>query len=151
MTTEAKTELEVAQEAAEAKAKEVNDSRTGKGTRVRVGMTRGRNPQVISFENFDDSKPDTLPATLSEFMELTKIQDETLIVSHLIDGFNAAQYTAASDPVAEFVEPTWDDETKKQFRIVVRNYASSTECSIEDAVALIKPGIVKAQEKKAAK
>ncbi len=154
MTTEekaARAEQKAAVDAAEVKAKGLNDTRTGKGTRVSVGLTRGRNPQVISFEEFDEALPETLPTTLSEFMEVTKIQDEAVIVNYLIDGFNAASYTTASDPIAEFVEPTWDDETKKQFRIVVRNYANSTECSIEDAVALIKPGIVKAQEKKAAK
>lgn len=147
MTDAAKTEQELAVEAADAKAKETNATRTGKGTRVRVGQTRGRNPQVISYENFDESLPDTLPKTLSEFMEIAKVSDETTIVSYLIDGFNAAMYTAASDPVAEFVEPTWPEDVQKQFRLVVRNYANATGVSIEDAVALIKPGIVKSQTK----
>lgn len=146
--TAKQTPLEIAEALAETKAKEVNASRTGKGTRVKVGMTRGRNPQVISFEVFDESLPDTNPTSLSEFMDLTKTQDEKVIVSYLIDGYNAASYTTASDPVAEFVEPTWDDEVKKQFRLVVRNFASSANLSIEDAVALIKPGIVAAQAKK---
>lgn len=131
----------------EAGAKEVNDARSGKGTRVSVGMTRGRNPQVISFEEFNDSLPDTLPKTLSEFMEVAKVNDENLIVSYLIDGFNDAQYTEASDPLAEFVEATWSPEVQKQFRLVVRNYSNATGVSIEDAVALIKPGIVASQQK----
>lgn len=131
----------------EAAAKEVNSTRTGKGTRVSVGMTRGRNPQVISFEEFDDALPATLPTTLSEFMEVAKIQDEALIVSYLIDGYNAAQYTEASDPLAEFVEASWSAEVQKQFRLVVRNYSNATGVSLEDAVALIKPGIVASQNK----
>lgn len=147
MTDAAKTEQEIALETAELKAKETNDSRTGKGTRVRVGQTRGRNPQVISYEAFDESKPDTLPGSLSEFMDLTKMSDEKAIVSLLIDGFNSSSYTTASDPVAEFVEATWPEEVQKQFRIVVRNYANGANVSIEDAVALIKPGIVKSQQK----
>lgn len=148
MTEAAKTELEVAQEAAQVKADEANKARTGKGTRVKVGLTRGRNPQVVSFESFNDSLPDSLPATLSEFMELTKTNDEKIIVSYLLDGFNSASYTTASDPIAEFVEPTWDDEIRKTFRTVVRNYASGANVSIEDAVALLKPGIVASQAKK---
>ena len=154
MTTEEKAAREaqkVAVEKAEAAAKQVNDTRTGKGTRISVGLTRGRNPQVISFEEFDESLPDTLPIDLSEFMDLSKVKEEKALVSLLIDGFNSLAYTTASDPIAEFVEPTWDEDVQKQFRLVVRNYASSTECSIEDAVALIKPGIVAAQLKKAAK
>ena len=67
---------------------------------------------------------------------------------YLIDGYNDAAYTAASDPVAEFVDATWAEDVQKQFRLVVRNYANATGVSIEDAVALIKPGIVKSQKSK---
>jgi len=147
LAAKAKRAAEV--KAAEEKAAEVNKARTGKGTRVFVGSTRGRSTQVISYENFDLSQPDTLPKTLSEFMEVTKTTDENAIVSYLLDGFNSAQYTAASDPVAEFVEPTWPDDVQKAFRLVVRNYATNANVSIEDAVAIIKPGIVAAQTKKA--
>jgi hypothetical protein len=147
MTDEAKTEQELAVEAAVTKAAETNKNRTGKGTRVRVGQTRGRNPQIISWEAFDESLPDTLPKTLSEFMDVAKVTDEAVIVSYLIDGSNSAAYTAASDPVAEFVDLTWSDEVQKQFRLVVRNYSNATGVSIEDAVALIKPGIVASQSK----
>ncbi len=131
----------------EAEEKKLNEGRTGKGTRVFLGMTRGRNPQKVQYEGFDESQPDTLPSTLSEFMELTKTNDEKVIVGYLLDGFNSAAYTTASDPVAEFVDPSWSEEVQKQFRMVVRNYAGATGVSIEDAVALIKPGIVASQKK----
>ena len=143
----AKERLSAEVKAAEEKATAENATRSGKGTRVSVGMTRGRNPQVISFEEFDDVLPETLPTTLSEFMEVAKVQDEKLIVEYLIDGFNSAQYTQASDPVAEFVDATWPEEVQKAFRLVVRNYAANANVSIEDAVALIKPGIVASQKK----
>jgi len=129
------------------KVDESNKARTGKGTRLRVGQTRGKNPQVITWEAFDESAPDTLPKTLSEFMEVSKVQDEPLIVSYLIAGYNDAQYTAASDPIAEFVNPAWSDDVQKQFRLVVRNYSNATGVSIEDAVALIKPGIEASQKR----
>jgi hypothetical protein len=161
MTTKAETELsekEATKEALKARAKEIeakekelNKERTGKGTRVFIGMTRGRNPQMIQYEAFDESQPDTLPKDLAEFMNLGLVgvptnKHEDVIVGYLIDGFNSASYTAASDPVAEFVDLSWPEDVQKQFRLVVRNYAGATECSIEDAVALIKPGIVKSQE-----
>jgi len=117
---------------------------------VKVGSTRGKNPQPISFENFDEEQPDTLPKTLSEFMDVAKVTDENVIVSYLIDGYNLAQYTAASDPIAEYVNPAWDEDTRKGFRIVVRNYAQNAKVSIEDAVALIKPGIEAAMAAKSA-
>lgn len=157
MTTKSETELsEKEQQKAElaARAKEVaeketaaNEGRTGKGLRVSVGMTRGRNPQMIQYESFDESQPDTLPLTLSEFMELSKVQDEKAIVGFLVEGFNSDSYRNASDPVAEFVDASWPEDVQKQFRIVVRNYSNATGVSIEDAVALIKPGIVKSQSK----
>lgn len=125
----------------EKKADETNKTRSGKGTRVRVGQTRGKNPQVITWEAFDESQPDTLPKTFAEFTSLTKIEDEATIVNLLIDGYNSSQYTAASDPIAEFVNPTWPDEVQKQFRLVVRNYSNAAKVSIEDAVSIIKPGI----------
>lgn len=150
MATEAKSASDVREaQVAEfqKKADATNETRTGKGTRLRVGQTRGKNPQVINWEAFDESKPDTLPGTLSEFMELTKVSDEKAIVSYLVDGFNSQAYTAASDPIAEFVDPSWDEDVQRQFRLVVRNYANATGQSIEDAVNLIKPGIVASQKK----
>lgn len=147
MSETEKTALEVAREKMEVDAKGVNDARSGKGTRVKVGSTRGKNPQAITFEAFDLSKSETLPSTISEFMEVTKVQDEPTIMSYLIDGFNDAMYTAASDPVAEFIDASWPDDVQKQFRLVVRNYANATGVSIEDAVALIKPGISASQKK----
>ena len=127
--------------------KVLNEGKTGKGLRSFLGMTRGRNPLEIQFENWDESLPDTLPLTLSEFMDLRKVTDEKDIVRRLILGDNEILYTEASDPVAEYVESTWSDDVKKQFRLVVRNYATATGVSIEDAVALIKPGIVASQNK----
>lgn len=152
MTTAATTDKEAKKEALKARSedmakreKELNASRTGKGTRVALGMTRGKGTQEVQWEAFDDAQPETLPTTLSEFMEITKTSDEKVIVSYLIDGFNSAMYLLASDPVGEYVEPTWPEEVQKGFRLVVRNYATNAGVSIEDAVALIKPGIVASQ------
>jgi hypothetical protein len=127
----------------------LNKDRTGKGTRAFLGMTRGRNPQEIQYENWDESQPDSLPVTLSEFMDLRKISDEKDIIKRLILGDNDVLYAEASDPVAEFVDLTWSEEVQKQFRLVVRNYSNATGVSIDDAVALIKPGIVASQKKPA--
>jgi len=132
----------------EREEKDLNKDRTGKGTRAMISMSRGRNPVKVTYEAFDESKPETLPVDLAEFMDLSKINEEKEIIALLIDGFNSASYTTASDPVAEFVEPTWPDDVQKAFRLVVRNYATNAQVSIEDAVALIKPGIVASQAKK---
>lgn len=122
-----------------------------KGTLLRMGQTRGKNPQVVTWEAFDESHPETLPSDLSQFMDLTEKfggKQEPNILAWVIDGFNSAQYTAASDPIAEYVEASWPEDIQKNFRLAVRNYANGVGCSIEDAVALIKPGIVKAVEAK---
>lgn len=132
----------------QAKADETNKARTGKGTRVQVGSTRGKNTQVITFEAFDESQPDSLPKTIAEFVEITKAKDEDALVAYLIEGFNADSYRTASDPIAEYVEPTWDEDATKAFRLVVRNYSNNAGVSIEDAVTLIKPGFAAAQAKK---
>lgn len=154
MTAEEKAKAEArAKEIAKAQeeADKVNASRSGKGTRVQVGSTRGRATQVIKYENWDDSKPDTLPTSFAEVIDIHKARNqegdfaEKEIVRRWILGDNDILYSEASDPVAEFVEATWPEDIQKQFRIVVRNYATATVISIEDAVALIKPGFVKAQ------
>ena len=152
-TTAEQTEKEKA-EALKARDKEMaaeevklNEGKTGKGLRIFLGMTRGRNPQKIQYENWDESQPDTLPLTLSEFMDLRKLTDEPAIMRRLILGDNDVLYSEASDPVAEFVEKDWPEDVQKQFRIIVRNYSNATGISIEDAVALIKPGIVASQKK----
>jgi len=62
--------------------------------------------------------------------------------------FNDAAYTAASDPLAEFVDLSWAPEAQTQFRLVVRNYSRGANVPLEDAVALIKPGFSKQFDKK---
>lgn len=133
----------------EKREKVLNEGKTGKGTRTMLGMTRGKGSTEVQYEAFDESQPDTLPKTVSECFTLMDIGDnEPLAVSYLIDGFNSASYQTASDPTNEFVDPSWTPEVQKQFRLVVRNYSQATGVSIEDAVALIKPGIVASQKSK---
>jgi len=143
MSEEQKTAKEIELEAAQKAADTVNTSRTGVGTRQRVGQTRGKNPMVITWDAFDESKPDTLPTSIQQFMDVTNVKDEPSLVSFLIGGLNDANYTAASDPLAEYVDLTWPQDAQTQFRLVVRNYSRGAGCSLEDAVALIKPGFTK--------
>jgi hypothetical protein len=139
MSEDRAKEVEVKQ----AEAEKVNAERSGIGLRVRVGQTRGKNPMVITWEAFDESKPETCPKTVAEFMEVTSVKDEPTLVSFLTSGYNDAQYTAASDPLAEYVEASWPADAQTQFRLVVRNYSRGAGVSLEDAVALIKPGFAK--------
>lgn len=136
---QAKTKLEN-----EAKAK--NDSRgKEKGTRIRVGATRGKNPKAISYEAFDESLPDTLPESISEFTALVGVagvkvaNEKALVLDYLVPGFNLAQYQAESDPIAEYVDPTWSQDMQTRFRNVIRNFVGGTGMEIADAVAMIKP------------
>jgi len=143
MSEDQRSAKEIELEAAQKKADETNTTRTGVGTRLRVGQTRGKNPMVITWDAFDESKPETLPTSIQQFMDVTNVKDEPSLVSFLIGGLNDANYTAASDPLAEYVDLTWPQEAQTQFRLVVRNYSRGAGCSLEDAVALIKPGFVK--------
>jgi len=150
MSNEERSAKEIELEAKQKEADEINASRSGIGTRIRVGQTRGKNPMVISWEAFDESKPETLPPTIEKFMEVTGVKDEPSLVSFLIGGVNDANYTAASDPLAEYVDLTWPQEAQTQFRLVVRNYSRGAQVSLEDAVNLIKPGFEKQFAKPAA-
>jgi hypothetical protein len=161
MTTAAETtvsEKEAEKAAKEARAKEIaakeaalNKDKSGKGLRFFVGFTRGRSTQMVEYENWDEAQTDTLPLSLSEFMDIRKISDEKEIVKRLILGDNELLYKEASDPVAEFVDLTWPEDIQKNFRIVVRNYATGANVSIEDAANLIKPAYLASQAKAAAK
>lgn len=119
-----------------------------KGTLLKMSQTRGKNPQIVQYEAFHLDKPETLPTSLDEFMKLSGIEKapnaEALLVGYAIDGFNDSQYSAASDPIAEYVNAAWPEEMQKGFRLAVRNYSNATGLSIEDAANLIKPGIEKA-------
>jgi hypothetical protein len=143
MSEDQKSARDLELEQKQAEADKANAAKTGVGTRTRVGQTRGKNPIVITWDAFDESKPETLPTTFEAFMEVTGIKEEPTLVDFLITGYNDQQYTAASDPLAEFVEENWPAEAKTQFRLVVRNYARGANVSLEDAVALIKPGFSK--------
>lgn len=119
------------------------------------GKTRGKNPRNITFQKFDKEKPETLPKTLAEFLESTTAlnsgkpytQDEML--DYVIDGFNLAQYSAASDEIGEFIPDAWDKETANQFRLAVRNTSKLAGLSIEDTVAMLKPAVEKGLAAKA--
>lgn len=136
------------QQIRQSEADEENSKKTGLGTRTMVGQTRGKNPLVIAWPAFDDSKPETLPVSIAQFVQITGVtneyeKDKICLVSLLIAGYNDAMYTNASDPLAEFVEPTWPEEAQAQFRLVTRNYSRGAMVPLEEAVALVKPGFVK--------
>jgi hypothetical protein len=132
-------ELNDAQEAADAE----NAKRTGKGTRLLVGQTRGKSSMVILYEAFDTDKPETLPTNLEEFVNLTKIGDEKELAGLLVDGFNAHSYSEASDPVGEFINPMWPDAVKLSFKLAVKNTAKAAGMTFEEAANVIKPGVEK--------
>jgi hypothetical protein len=133
-----------------AEADAENAKRTGVGFRVFYGYTRGRGTQPIKWEAFDTDKPETLPTSPQQLSEVTKVTDGKLLLQFMIDGCNDYMYRQASDPIAEFVNPAWDDETKLRFRNVIRNYSVTAEVSIEEAVALMKPGVEKVHQAKLA-
>lgn len=136
------------------KEKELNSSLSGKGLRWFVGLTRGRNPQMVQYQGFDESQPLTLPTSVNEFISLAGIpadnDGEKKVVGFLIDGYNSASFTEASDPVAEYVDASWPEDVQKAFRITIRQYSATAGVSIEDAVKLIKPGIAAGVAAKAA-
>lgn len=141
MAEEQKSALDLARDEAEAKATAINATRTGIGTRLVVGATRGKNPQIITYEQWDDSQPDTLPKTHEAFVEYAK-PTGVQFLDFLIRGQNAALYEAASDPLAEFVVASWDAMVQSTFRQAVRNYSRGLSISLEDAVGIIRPGFV---------
>lgn len=145
MSDDQKTALEVEREKMEAEAAAENATRSGVGTRVKVGSTRGRSVQNIKYEAFDESQPETLPKDPAEFSKVTGITGTAALVEMLITGYNDKMYTDASDPIADYVNAAWKDEIKVQFRTTVRNMAkmfgkpvSEVAGSIRDAVNGIK-------------
>ena len=148
-----KEALKARSDAMNAKEQKLNEGKTGKGTRTFVSMTRGKASTEVQYEGFDTDQPKTLPESMDEFLTLAGAAlgndiKEPLLVSYMIDGFNSAQYDAASDETAEYVETTWSDTVQKSFRDVVRNFAKNNGLSIEDAVNLIKPAYLASQKGK---
>lgn len=138
-----KTVKELELEAKEKAADEYNKTLSGVGLRKRVGQTRGKNPQIIEWEAFDEAQPETLPKELKQFQEVTDVVDEPALVRLLVLGFNVDAYTNASDPLKEHVNLAWPADAQTQFRIVVRNYSKGANVSLDEAVELIKPGFEK--------
>lgn len=132
------TELISAQKA----AAEVNKTRNGIGTRQHVGKTRGRATTVITYENFDDSLPDTLPKTFETLNPALQAVGlgvtEPELVELVILGANEKLYKAASDELAQYVNPVWDKAVANQFRLVVRNYAKGTGDDIDDVAKMMR-------------
>jgi hypothetical protein len=139
MSEEQKEAQETAREKAIKAAAATNATRTGIGPRLKVGATRGKNPTVITFENFDTSQPESLPKSVAEFME-NVTQDQPTLLDYLIRGYNDAMNEAASDPLAEYVSDVWSPEVQLTFRTAVRNYAKGLGLELEQAVNIIRPG-----------
>jgi hypothetical protein len=119
-----------------------NAKRTGQGTRLLVGTTRGRSTVPFTYEAFDSSLPETMPKSVEDFMGLTTTDDGPLL-NYLVEGYNSLSEKNAADPVNEFVDASWPEDVQKRFKIVIRNYSNDANVSIEDAVSLLKPGIQK--------
>lgn len=143
MAVEAASAQDLEFERKQKEADITNATRSGVGTRLKVGKTRGKASIVIGWEAFDESKPETLPKSIQGFMDVTGVKDEPTLTEYLISGYNDANYTEASDPLKEFVDPTWPSDAQTQFRLVVRNYSRGAMVSLDEAVALIKPGFSK--------
>lgn len=129
--------------AAEQAAAEVNKGRTGKGTRQFVGSTRGKGSVVITYEGFDVEKPETVPQSVVEFVQVTGVSDDAELAKLLVEGYNDKLYKDASDPIAEFVGASWPDDVKVAFRAAVRNTAKATGMSFDDVAAMLVPQIEK--------
>lgn len=155
MSEDQKSALDIAREKAEASAKATNDSRgtysgegdqkkfvANVGPRIKVGATKGKNPQIVSWEAFDDAFPESLPKSVAQFMEIVT-NEENKLVDYLIRGYNDANQEAASDPLSEYVVSSWPADVQSTFRQAVRNYSRGLEMSLEDAVNIIRPGFVK--------
>lgn len=136
-----KQEFERSRVRAEVNASYVNATRKGVGPRLAVSGTRGKSPIIVSFEQFDYEKPETLPKDHEEFLKVTGVDVKTF-TDFLIRGYNAAMYEAASDPLKEFVVATWDEQVQSTFRLAVRNYSRGLGISLDDAVGIIRPGFV---------
>jgi hypothetical protein len=122
------------------KANAENAKRSGVGTRVFAGQTRGKGSVVISWEKFDRSKPETLPTSAEQFMQIvTPTPTAAQVLDYIIDGYNDAQYSAASDEIGEYINDAWEPETQALFRTVVRNFSKMDGQTLESAVAMIKP------------
>lgn len=143
MAVEAQSVQDLEMQKAEAEVNALNANISGVNPRWKVGRTRGKGSMVIKYQQFDDSKPDTLPTSIQQFMDVTGKKDEPSLVSYLIAGYNDELYTAASDPLAEYVNPVWPADAQAQFRLVVRNYSRGAGVDLETAVGLIKPGFDK--------
>jgi hypothetical protein len=139
MSEEQKEVNESEKEKAIKAAAEINAKTDGIGPRLKVGMTKGKNPVVITYKFLDESKPETLPKSVVNFTETITDDDKTLL-DYLIRGYNDAMAEAASDPLAEYVSSVWSPEVQLTFRTAVRNYAKGLGLELEDAVAIIRPG-----------
>lgn len=142
MSEEQREAQETAKEKAIREASAINATRTGVGTRLKVGATKGKNPVIITYEQFDRSQPDTLPKSIQQFSELVTDKPEELL-DFLIRGRNEALEEAASDPLGEFVSDVWSPEVAQTFRTAVRNYAKGLGLELDEAVAIIRPGFAK--------
>lgn len=117
---------------------------------TKKGRTRGKNPRDIEYQAFDLESPDSLPKTMGEFSEVTKVTEEKDFLELLIAGFNDSQYSAASDEIGEYVQDYWDKDYQNQFRLTVRNFSKISGKTIEETVDMLKMAIDAGWDKRVA-
>lgn len=117
---------------------------------TKKGRTRGKNPRDIEYQAFDLEQPDSLPKSMAEFSEVTKVTEEKDFLELLIAGFNDSQYSAASDEIGEYVQDYWDKDYQNQFRLTVRNFSKISGKTIEETVDMLKMAIDAGWDKRVA-
>lgn len=128
---------------AQLNASNENATRKGVGTRAAAGSTRGKGSIVITYEEFDLDDEASLPKSVAEFMKIANVEKQEDLLNFILEGYNTVSLRTASDPIAEYVNGSWDKDTIAQFRLLVRNMSKAFGVSIEDAVSVVKPGIEK--------
>jgi hypothetical protein len=126
--------------ALEVEVANLNAAISGKGLRYVTANTRGKGSIQIKYQAFDSDFAGSLPETVAEFMQLSGVEDEAALVGFLITGFNDAAYKAASDPVAEFVNPAWPSEIAESFKASVKQLVKAG-LDLQAVVAMVKPAI----------
>jgi len=82
---------------------------------------KGNKGTKVQFEGIDETapRPDN---PLEVAMNLVKGEAQEFW-ERFVHGFNELAYEAVADPIAEFINPAWDDDKKKNFRLSVNAMA----------------------------
>lgn len=90
---------------------------------------KGNKDKTVTFLEIDDTLPrptNVMDAVVAISSEISRENFEQELWDRFVLGYNAKAYEAVADPLADYIDSSWDADKTKNFRATVNAMAKLT-------------------------